>query len=242
MNVERIGIIAENMRLRSTRPGAGNMPINVEEYESTRENLMWVAKDVENDFPELSKKLKGLKDTVFFQQVTYPATIYFYVNPFAYGQAVGILDSIISEAKDPTRDMWSHVHPKIKRASEKLFKDGSYANATCDAFIEINVRVKSLFSKLRPDATKIPDGDTVMKTVFSANSPMVKFCDISSETGSNIQKGFMEMLSGAMSALRNPKSHENILISRENAMRQIIFASMLMYKIDEAVAYSGIQE
>lgn len=50
------------------------------------------------------------------------------------------------------------------------------------------------------------------------------------------------MLSGAMSALRNPKAHANIKLSADDAMRQLMFASMLMYKIDEAVTYSNIQE
>ena len=50
------------------------------------------------------------------------------------------------------------------------------------------------------------------------------------------------MLSGAMSALRNPKAHANITISADESMRQLVFASMLMYKIDEAVRYSNIQE
>lgn len=50
------------------------------------------------------------------------------------------------------------------------------------------------------------------------------------------------MLAGAMSALRNPKAHANIQIERDDAMRCLIFASMLMYKIDEAVLYSKIIE
>ena len=50
------------------------------------------------------------------------------------------------------------------------------------------------------------------------------------------------MLAGAMSALRNPKAHANIPIEQEDAMRRLIFASMLMYKIDEAVLYSKIIE
>ena len=45
-----------------------------------------------------------------------------------------------------------------------------------------------------------------------------------------------------MSALRNPKAHANIIITKDDAMRRLIFASMLMYKIDEAIEYSGIQE
>ena len=52
----------------------------------------------------------------------------------------------------------------------------------------------------------------------------------------------MEMLAGAMSALRNPKSHANLAITAEDAMRRLMFASMLMYEIDDAVQFSGVQE
>lgn len=45
-------------------------------------------------------------------------------------------------------------------------------------------------------------------------SKYVEFCDRSTETGSNIQKGYMQMLAGAMSALRNPKAHANITITQ----------------------------
>lgn len=114
--------------------------------------------------------------------------------------------------------------------------DGGYANAACDAFIEVNDRVKRLFKSIKP-SEKVPDGDIAMKTVFSVNTPLIEFCDRSDGSGANTQKGFMEMLAGAMSALRNPKAHANITIDREDAMRRLIFASMLMYKIDEAVLY-----
>ena len=43
------------------------------------------------------------------------------------------------------------------------------------------------------------------------------------------------MFAGAAAALRNPKAHENDSITAENAARQLIFASMLMYKLDEAL-------
>lgn len=126
--------------------------------------------------------------------------------------------------------------------SQNLFEDGHYANAAEDAFVEINDRVKKLFMKVNPTAPKVPDGYTAMNMVFSDNAPLLEFCDRSTETGSNIQKGYMQMLAGAMSALRNPKAHANITITKDDAMRRLMFASMLMYKIDEAVKYSGIME
>lgn len=61
--------------------------------------------------------------------------------------------------------------------------------------------------KVNPTAPKVPDGHTAMNMVFSDNAPLLEFCDRSTETGSNIQKGYMQMLAGAMSALRNPTSN-----------------------------------
>lgn len=129
---------------------------------------------------------------------------------------------------------WNLIHPDILRVSENLYLDGHYANAACDAFIEMNVRVKKVFSESCPNK-KVPDGSDAIRKVFSINNPIIKLCDLSTETGRNIQLGYMEMMAGAMSALRNPKSHEIISISAEDSMQQLIFASMLMYKIDEAL-------
>ena len=82
-----------------------------------------------------------------------------------------------------------------------------------------------------------------MKTVFSANNPLVEFCDRSTLSGQNKQKGYMDMLSGAISALRNPKAHSNTeILSAEESFRRLATASMLMYAIDDAVKYSKIKE
>ena len=107
--------------------------------------------------------------------------------------------------------------------------------------VDSNLFVEVVESAVKP-GEKVPDGDGAMKTVFSANTPLIEFCNRSTDSGANTQKGFMEMLAGAMSALRNPKAHANIQIDRNDAMRRLIFASMLMYKIDEAVNYSKIAE
>lgn len=72
-----------------------------------------------------------------------------------------------------------------------LFANTLYANATEDAFVEINDRVKKLFMKVNPTAPKVPDGYTAMNMVFSDNAPLLEFCDRSTETGSNIQKGYI---------------------------------------------------
>ncbi len=41
-----------------------------------------------------------------------------------------------------------------------------------------------------------------------------------------------------MIALRNTKSHENIAITKDDARCRLIFASMLMFRLDEVVVTS----
>lgn len=129
----------------------------------------------------------------------------------------------------------------IISVSKNQFIDGYYAEAAENAFKEINSRVKKIYHILDPTSS-IPDGKDVMNKVFTPNNPMLELCDRSTDSGQNIQLGFKEMFSGSMSALRNPKAHDNIQLTSDDAMRQIIFASMLMYKIDDGLSYSHVSE
>lgn len=52
----------------------------------------------------------------------------------------------------------------------------------------------------------------------------------------------MQMFAGAMQGIRNPKTHENLSISREDAIKRLIFASLLMDKIDEAIRFTNLIE
>ena len=130
---------------------------------------------------------------------------------------------------------WKLVHPDIIRVAQPLYQDGHYSESARSAFIEINARVKKLFPELRSKDGKQLDGCPLMQTVFSAKTPKLVITDISTDTGENVQRGFMDMFAGAAAALRNPKAHENDFITAEDAARQLMFASMLMYKLDEAL-------
>lgn len=72
-----------------------------------------------------------------------------------------------------------------------------------------------------------------MQAAFSIQNPIIRLGDTSTETGANIQQGYMEMFVGAMIGIRIPQAHNNLLISKEEAIRKQHFASMLMYKIDD---------
>lgn len=243
MNTIWITSVVNQLRQIASTSNVNLIPFGAVEVAKIRENLLTIAKDIEQKEPQLSQQILHAKDILFYQNQFGQS----FINLVALGEAIFGLDLLIKNEKKKTNegltvDLWSYIHPLIQKSSKKLFQDGHYANAAEDAFIEINDRVKKLFALIKP-GDKIPDGDTAMTTVFSTNSPLVEFCDRSTETGFNKQKGYMQMLAGAMSALRNPKAHSNTeILSAEESYRRLATASMLMYAIDDAVKHSKIKE
>jgi len=81
-----------------------------------------------------------------------------------------------------------------------------------------------------------------MRQTFSVNQPKLSFEDNSTVNGKNVQQGYMDIFAGAMKGIRNPNAHENMEIKKDDAVRKLMLTSLLMYKVDEAVAFSGITE
>ena len=249
MNPIVVNMLLNKLQQIVSIPNIINTVFDANEAYKIREEIYTVAKSTGNDDPQISIQLLRAKDRLFYTNQYGQA----FINPFALGEIIFGLDYLVSshqtiENKAESEDaMWSYIHPLIQKASKKLYMDGHYANAAEDAFIEINDRVKHLYNIKRPAEMnldgKIPDGDAAITTVFSLRNPLVEFCDLKTDTGRNKQKGYMQMLEGAVSALRNPKAHSNTeKLSAEEAFRRLCTASMLMYAIDEAVLYSGIKE
>lgn len=209
------------------------IPIHPNDIRDVKCSLQDLAEEIQLEYPYLYKELMQLKERLFNGMAT--------VNPFIWGRIYEIMISIKQPFLNSRSEIWNNIHPMIQSVSKSLYENGHYAESAENAFKEINSRVKKLFVLKCPN-NKVPDGATVMTTVFSDNTPLIEFGERTSESGQNIQKGFMMMLAGAMTGLRNPKAHENLTISEEDAMRQLMFASMLMCKIDEAVRYSDISE
>ena len=240
----QINQLSGRLRQIAGTPNVLSMQFTAVDVAGIRESIITIADECKTDDPQIARQLLAAKD-ILFASNQFGQT---FINPYAIGEILFGLDYLFAQGQEPstekqtTADLWSYIHPLIQKSSKKLFEDGHFANAAEDAFIEINARVKNMFSIVNP-GSKVPDGDTAMTTVFSTNNPLVEFCDRSTETGFNKQKGYMQMLAGAMSALRNPKAHSNNeILSSEEAYRRLATASMLMYAIDDAVTHSGIKE
>lgn len=119
------------------------------------------------------------------------------------------------------------LHPQIKDAVYKLFKDGHYANAIEDGCktLELLVKIKSGRHDL--------SGTDLMHQVFSHKNPILKFNDLKSETDSSEQQGMMFLYAGAMLALRNPRAHQLIQDHPEKAFALIVFINHLAKTLDD---------
>ena len=197
-----------------------------------KQELQQLSQDITQTDSFISKEIMRLKERLFNP---------FGVVPAVFGMAFGYISLLYEKQRQPLNDIWDYIHPKIQTVSKQQYLAGFYADATENAFKEINARTKRIYANACPN-TPIPDGAAVMTRVYSSNSPIVEFCDRHTESGQNTQLGFMKMAEGAMIALRNPVAHENLNIAQSDAMRQLMFASMIMYKIDEGVIHSGIIE
>ena len=128
--------------------------------------------------------------------------------------------------------IWGLIHHRVVNASKSRFESGHYADSVEAAFKEVNVEVKRRYL----DATgKEEDGTTLMRRAFSGDSPAITLTKMDTTTGKNIQEGYQHIFAGAMQGIRNPNAHSNVDTPKENALHLLFLASLLFYKLDEAL-------
>ena len=134
----------------------------------------------------------------------------------------------------PTEDneavLWSLLHPRVVAVAQPRFTTGHFADAVEAALKALNSEVRNV-AMARGAAPM--DGAALMHTVFSVKTPVIVLADLSTQSGRDMQQGYMEMFAGAMSAIRNPKAHDNIVITRERGFHLLFIASTLWHTLDE---------
>jgi uncharacterized protein (TIGR02391 family) len=134
----------------------------------------------------------------------------------------------------PATDLgWPIIHPDIARVSKSRFDSEHFADAAEAAFKLINERVKGI---VRDRLGSEYDGSSLMQRAFSKERPVIILDDLTTKSGQDIQLGYMQIFSGAMTGIRNPKAHSNVQIDAVRSMHFIYLASLLMSKIDDALA------
>ena len=128
---------------------------------------------------------------------------------------------------------WSMLHPQIVSVAKGRFESGHYADSVEASLKAVNKRVKDRY---RIATGKELDGHGLMTQAFSANNPVIVLDDLSTQSGKDIQQGYMQIFAGSMTGIRNPKAHDNISIDQQRAIHLLYLASLLMFKLDDAMA------
>ncbi|MES9948832.1 MAG: TIGR02391 family protein [Candidatus Thiodiazotropha sp.] len=138
----------------------------------------------------------------------------------------------IDSTPNPTDWFWHFVHPRIKALAQPRFEAGFFGDAVESSFKEVNDCVKRIY---RESEGKEADGAGLMTSAFSPGNPVVRLTEMETETDRNIQQGYMQIFTGAMIGIRNPKAHGNLNPDARKALHLISLASLLMNKIDERI-------
>jgi uncharacterized protein (TIGR02391 family) len=125
---------------------------------------------------------------------------------------------------------WDDIHPSIMRVAKARYEGGHFADCVEAALKEINTIVKE---HVRRRIGGELDGAALMNKAFSPNNPLVVLDDLSTDSGRGVQQGYMQIYAGAMTGIRNPKAHANIIINDIRARHVLYLASLLAYRFDE---------
>ena len=201
---------------------------------SKTERVLWTI------FWDESIQLKNYKD------VTYTCWVYYHwmpdsdkINAHIRGlnEAKILLDGMTDEIDDDSAviisyDFWPMIDKRIVSVSKRLFDDKHFSPAIFEAMKLVNNTVKD---EVKWKGKWEYDGSPLMDRAFSINDPIISFWDTSTTTGKDIQQWYMHLYKWAMLAIRNPKWHDNVIISKERAIHFIFIANHLLLQLNEKI-------
>lgn len=116
----------------------------------------------------------------------------------------------------------------LRKTVGKLYRDGHHARAVEEAYKFIDNLVKQT---AKPGDIGLT-GSKLMTTVFSSNAPLLKINAGESASERDEQVGYMQIFSGCMTGVRNPRAHEcDWEDSEERALQLLILANHLVERI-----------
>lgn len=117
----------------------------------------------------------------------------------------------------------------LKNKTEKLFKDGHHARAVEEAYKLLDNLVKKKANLNDSNLT----GSKLMNTAFSPNKPILKLNEGKSVSEQDEQTGYMQIFSGCMTGIRNPRAHESDWEDTEQrSLQLLIMANHLIERVN----------
>jgi len=127
----------------------------------------------------------------------------------------GLLDALVTE-------------PDLRAVVRQVFLNGHYGLAVEEGFKYLNNLVKRR-SGLEAD------GSSLMGSAFSMHSPVLKLNDLRTQSKKDQQLGYMQILQGSMTGIRNPRAHEHKYLDEpRNAIELLALCNHLVRLVTNA--------
>ena len=154
------------------------------------------------------------------------------INPYVFGQVIAtrcyLRDTLEKADKS---SLWQNMHDTVITSSKELFENGHYAESVESAVLELIIRVKRIVKEVTGVSV---DGTAAMQKAFAVKNPIIRVSDVTTKTGEDIQQGIMEIATGVVRSIRNPKVHEIVSYTRREAVQKLCLISLLMDTIDQS--------
>lgn len=119
-----------------------------------------------------------------------------------------------------------NIHPLVADVSLELFDDGHYSQATFEAFKRLDKEVAAL------SGLKNGSGYKLMMQALNEEKPLISLNPMSTSSHKDEQLGMKNIFAGAMSAIRNPRGHENLTDQIDVCLDHLSLASSLFRVLD----------
>lgn len=140
------------------------------------------------------------------------------------------LDAYLAETtEEKGEEGFEHLlHPDVVRSSLEHFKNGHYREAVLNS-------ITAIFDLIRSRTGIDLDGSALVNRAFSLTDPYLALSELTSDSGQNDQKGFIQLFCGSYQGIRNPKAHSlNHDLTELKASQYLVHASLLARRISEA--------
>lgn len=137
-------------------------------------------------------------------------------------------EQTIDDSTDGCLGFEDLLHPVVRKHAYQQFREGYLRDAVLNAIIAV-------FDLIRERTGQSIDGQRLITETFSLERPQLVFSEITTESGRNDQKGFLDIFKGAFIGIRNTKAHSlHHDLDKTKAAQYLIFASLLARRVSDA--------
>jgi uncharacterized protein (TIGR02391 family) len=127
----------------------------------------------------------------------------------------------------------NRIHPRVREVAKGLYEGGHFSQAVLEALKMLD---KAVAKRARCTGES---GAKLMRTVFSPNSPLLRWQTFTGQSAQDEQEGHMHLFAGLMTGVRNPRAHESGYADEKESCEDIlVVVSYSMKKLDKAKTVS----